>query len=71
MLDAASLGALIALYEHKVFVQAAIWDIHAYDQWDVELEKTIAAEMQACLKRREAPGRLDPSAKATLAALID
>lgn len=70
-LDAASLGALIALYEHKVFVQAAIWDIHAYDQWGVELGKTIAAEMQACLTRREAPGGLDPSSKATLAALID
>ena len=37
-----SLGALIALYEHKVFCQAAIWGVHAYDQWGVELGKTMA-----------------------------
>ena len=37
-----SLGALIALYEHKVFCQAAIWNICAYDQWGVELGKVIA-----------------------------
>ncbi len=41
-----SLGALIALYEHKVFCQAAIWGIHAYDQWGVELGKTMAKSME-------------------------
>jgi glucose-6-phosphate isomerase len=41
------LGALIALYEHKVFVQAAIWGINAYDQWGVELGKTMAKAMEA------------------------
>lgn len=40
------LGALIALYEHKVFVQAAIWGINAYDQWGVELGKTMAKAME-------------------------
>jgi glucose-6-phosphate isomerase len=40
------LGALIALYEHKVFVQAAIWGINAYDQWGVELGKTMAKSME-------------------------
>ncbi|TAK90662.1 MAG: glucose-6-phosphate isomerase [Burkholderiaceae bacterium] len=44
-LDPAGLGALIALYEHKVFVQAAIWDINPFDQWGVELGKTLAAEL--------------------------
>ncbi|MEI8159397.1 MAG: glucose-6-phosphate isomerase, partial [Burkholderiales bacterium] len=42
-----SLGALIALYEHKVFCQAAIWGINAYDQWGVELGKTMAKEIEA------------------------
>ncbi len=37
-----SLGALIALYEHKVFVQGSIWDINSFDQWGVELGKTLA-----------------------------
>ncbi|MBS3910490.1 MAG: glucose-6-phosphate isomerase [Hydrogenophaga sp.] len=40
------LGALIALYEHKVFTQAAIWGINAYDQWGVELGKTMAKHME-------------------------
>ena len=42
-----SLGALMAMYEHKVFYQAAIWGIHAYDQWGVELGKTLAKQMEA------------------------
>jgi len=42
-----SLGALMAMYEHKVFYQAAIWGIHAYDQWGVELGKTMAKQMEA------------------------
>ena len=37
-----ALGRLIALYEHKVFVQAAIWNVNAYDQWGVELGKQLA-----------------------------
>lgn len=38
----ATLGALFALYEHKVFIQAAIWDINPFDQWGVEYGKEIA-----------------------------
>jgi glucose-6-phosphate isomerase len=45
-LDPARLGALLALYEHKVFTQAAIWRINAYDQWGVELGKTMAKAME-------------------------
>jgi glucose-6-phosphate isomerase len=41
------LGALVALYEHKVFCQAAIWRINAFDQWGVELGKTMAKQMEA------------------------
>lgn len=39
-----SLGQLIALYEHKVFVQSVIWDINPFDQWGVELGKVMAKE---------------------------
>ena len=42
-----SMGALMALYEHKVFCQAAIWGIHAYDQWGVELGKKMAQDIEA------------------------
>ena len=40
-----ALGALIALYEHKVFVQSIIWDINPFDQWGVELGKTLAGRI--------------------------
>ena len=44
-LDAYHLGALLAIYEHKVFVQATIWGINAFDQFGVELGKTIAGQI--------------------------
>lgn len=37
-----TLGSLIALYEHKIFVQGVIWNIFSYDQWGVELGKQLA-----------------------------
>ena len=37
-----NLGALIAMYEHKIFVQGVIWNIHSFDQWGVELGKQLA-----------------------------
>src|SRR5207342_981731 len=40
-----ALGALIALYEHKVFVQSVIWDVNAFDQWGVELGKRLAGRI--------------------------
>jgi glucose-6-phosphate isomerase len=36
------LGSLVALYEHKIFVQGIIWNIFSYDQWGVELGKQLA-----------------------------
>ena len=44
-LNAFNLGALIALYEHKVFVQGVVWNINSYDQWGVELGKVIATSL--------------------------
>jgi glucose-6-phosphate isomerase len=41
-LTPATLGALVALYEHKVFVQGTIWRINSFDQWGVELGKALA-----------------------------
>ena len=41
----ATLGALIALYEHKIFVQGIVWDIYSFDQWGVELGKQLAARI--------------------------
>lgn len=44
-LDPFTLGALIAIYEHMVFVQAAVWGINAFDQWGVELGKQLAGQI--------------------------
>jgi len=44
-LTPAALGALVALYEHKVFVQGAIWGINSFDQWGVELGKALATRI--------------------------
>jgi glucose-6-phosphate isomerase len=48
-LDPATLGKLIALYEHKVFTQGVIWNINSFDQWGVELGKQLAQKIQADL----------------------
>ena len=44
-LDAFSLGRLITLYEHKVFVQGVIWGVNSFDQWGVELGKALAWDL--------------------------
>jgi glucose-6-phosphate isomerase len=49
-----SLGLLIALYEHKVFVQAVVWDINPFDQWGVELGKQIAKTTLSAIQKRQA-----------------
>ena len=49
-LDPATLGALIVLYEHKIFVQGTIWGINSFDQWGVELGKQLAHKIQPELK---------------------
>jgi glucose-6-phosphate isomerase len=45
MLTPRSLGALIALYEHRVFVSGALWGINSFDQWGVELGKALCSDL--------------------------
>ncbi|MCW9024090.1 MAG: glucose-6-phosphate isomerase [Gammaproteobacteria bacterium] len=49
-LDPKTLGGLIAMYEHKIFVQGIIWNINSFDQWGVELGKQLAVKIQAELE---------------------
>ncbi len=56
-----SLGALIALYEHKVFVQGALWDINSFDQWGVELGKQLARKIEPELEDDSESTSHDPS----------
>ncbi len=59
-LSPAQLGALVALYEHKVFVQGVIWDINSFDQWGVELGKVLGNRVLDALQDKAQP-ELDSS----------
>jgi glucose-6-phosphate isomerase len=70
-LTPAAFGALIALYEHKIYCQGALWGVNSFDQWGVELGKTLA---QAILPELGPLGRAMPAARAhdsSTNALID
>ena len=54
-LTPALLGKLIALYEHKVFVQGVIWNINSFDQWGVELGKVLAQRIIPELESESEP----------------
>jgi glucose-6-phosphate isomerase len=60
-LDPRTLGALIALYEHQVFVESVIWNINAFDQWGVELGKTLASRILVELEGGAPSGGHDSS----------
>lgn len=56
-----SLGHLIALYEHKVFVMACVWRINPFDQWGVELGKNMAVDTLDALKNESFRQKFDES----------
>ncbi len=60
-----SLGKLIAMYEHKIFVEGAIWNVYSYDQWGVQLGKLLADEILDDLKSKKFNDH-DPSTTALL-----
>jgi glucose-6-phosphate isomerase len=70
-LDPHTLGQLLALYEHKVFVQGIIWNINSFDQWGVELGKDIARTLSAQPAGGAAVPGLDASTNAMLQRLRD
>jgi glucose-6-phosphate isomerase len=61
-LNAFNLGAMLALYEHQVFVQAVIWGINPFDQWGVELGKVRAGEYSNAIAEGES-SKLPPIAE--------
>jgi len=67
-LDPERLGALLALYEHKTFVEGVLWDINSFDQWGVELGKSLATRVLGELEGGAA-GAHDPSTAALIARL--
>ncbi|MBU0754838.1 MAG: glucose-6-phosphate isomerase, partial [Planctomycetes bacterium] len=69
-LDPFTLGALIALYEHKIFVQGVVWNINSYDQWGVELGKELAKKILAELETVETEPALPLNHDSSTNALI-
>lgn len=66
-LDARRLGALLALYEHKVFVQSVVWNLNPFDQFGVELGKVIARRIEPFVRGDAAPGgEVDPATRQLL-----
>jgi glucose-6-phosphate isomerase len=68
-LDPYALGRLIALYEHRVFVEAALFGINAFDQWGVELGKELATQLQPVIEGKEDAGNRDSSTVGLVAAI--
>jgi len=69
-LDPHTLGMLIAMYEHKVFIQGIIWDINSFDQWGVELGKQLAKKILPQLRGTEPPSDHHDCSTAGLIAAI-
>jgi glucose-6-phosphate isomerase len=69
-LDPQTLGKLIALYEHKVFVESVLWNINAFDQWGVELGKQLAKQITPALADPRLAAAFDPSTKGLIEALV-
>ncbi|WP_038360111.1 glucose-6-phosphate isomerase [Bosea sp. 117] len=69
VLDPYALGRLIALYEHRVFVEGAIWDINSFDQWGVELGKELADTLLPAVESGSAPASLSGSSAGLLSHL--
>ncbi|MFT5659012.1 MAG: glucose-6-phosphate isomerase [Gammaproteobacteria bacterium] len=65
-LDPHTLGMLIAMYEHKVYVQSVIWDINAFDQWGVELGKELASQLEPVINSNAPASNLDGSTSGLL-----
>ncbi|KZM48124.1 glucose-6-phosphate isomerase [Labrenzia sp. OB1] len=69
MLTPYALGRLVALYEHRVFVEGVIWEINSFDQWGVELGKELATALLPMVKGDEPADSKDSSTRGLLAAL--
>jgi glucose-6-phosphate isomerase len=69
-LDPYHLGMLLALYEHKIFTQGCIWEINSFDQWGVELGKTLTQSTLKALETGTVPQDCDASTRGLLGYLL-
>ena len=69
-LDPETLGGLIALYEHKVFVQGIVWGVNSFDQWGVELGKQLAGTLLPMVKNEKPVSDKDSSTVGLIEAFL-
>lgn len=69
-ISAKTMGMLVALYEHKTFVESVIWEINPFDQWGVELGKLIAKETHAAIKSVEKRAGFDASTQGLIKRVV-
>lgn len=66
-----NLGSLIALYEHKIFVQGIIWQINSFDQWGVELGKQLLPSILNCVQGKSSVNNQDPATAGLIQHLME
>jgi glucose-6-phosphate isomerase len=71
LLDPFAFGRLVALYEHRVFVEAQLFGINAFDQWGVELGKELATGLLPVVQGKESAAARDSSTAGLVAAIAD
>lgn len=69
-ISAKTMGMLVALYEHKTFVESVIWEINPFDQWGVELGKLIAKETHSAIKDTEKAKEFDSSTQGLIERVV-
>ena len=65
-----SLGAVLALYEHKIFVQGTLWQVNSYDQWGVELGKHLSKQVLALISDSSVNHQMSPSSVKLIEAFV-
>lgn len=65
-----SLGAILALYEHKIFVQGVLWQVNSYDQWGVELGKHLSEQVLALMRDNTLAHQMSPSSINLISAFV-
>jgi glucose-6-phosphate isomerase len=71
LLDPATLGRLIALYEHRVFVEGVLYNINSFDQWGVELGKELATRLLPVVEGKESAADRDASTAGLVKQIFD
>ena len=70
-LDAYHMGMLMAIFEHKIFVQGILWDINSFDQWGVELGKKMAKPIMDAFDKEQAPETMGSSTYSLINTILE